>query len=256
MGKWNLTKKTIGICVAVLAGVFLAGVGVARATQPPDQITADEALSIALKDAGKGAEEVTVTKQRPDVEDGIQTYDIEFFFFEGDSSVTEYDYEIEAATGRILERSRETEYVTRTPRKQDLWDSAGTAGSGDAAAGNTADDKGAQDAATGNTADDKAAQDDTPAQPQQPVQQPQQSVQQPQQSVQQDQQYIGLEQARAIALEHAGAGTEVWFTKEKQDMEDGRVVYEIEFYAGGVEYEYEIDALTGQIWDFDIDYDD
>ena len=31
------------------------------------------------------------------------------------------------------------------------------------------------------------------------------------------------------------------------DYEDGRMVYEMEFFANGVEYEYDVDASTGQI---------
>ena len=230
MEKMNLTKKTIGLVVAVVIGVFAAGMDVARATQPPDSITVDEALSIALKDDGKSAEEVTVTKQRPDVEDGIQTYDIEFFYFEGESSVTEYDYEIEAATGRILERSRETEYVTRTPEK-----------------GMTPHPSAAPTPSPqGEGTKQEAPVQQQPAQPEAPAQQ---------KPAQQSQQYIGIEQAKEIALAHAGVGADVWFEKEKQDFENGRVVYEFEFHAGPVEYEYEIDAVTGNIWDYDIDYD-
>ena len=264
MEKKTLTKKTIGLAAAVMGGVLIAGTGVVRATQPPEQITIEEALSIALKDAGRGAEEVTVTKQRPDIEDGIGTYDIEFFYFEGDASVTEYDYEIEAASGRILERSRETEYVTHAPKKQELWKNRDTTDSGSSTEGANAAD-GATPAEGANVADSStppegtnAADSGTPAEnggeSAQAQVQPQVAPQ-PQQQ-QQSQQYIGLEQAKSIALDHAGVGTDVFFTKEKQDFEDGIVVYEIEFYAGQVEYEYEIDAVTGAIWDFDADYDD
>ena len=43
--------------------------------------------------------------------------------------------------------------------------------------------------------------------------------------------------------------------KAELDREDGRQQYEVEFKAGGYEYDYEIDALTGVIlaWDKELD---
>ena len=37
------------------------------------------------------------------------------------------------------------------------------------------------------------------------------------------------------------------FTKVKLDRDDGRQIYEVEFYADGVKYEYDIDANSGAI---------
>lgn len=64
--------------------------------------------------------------------------------------------------------------------------------------------------------------------------------------------YIGVDKAKTIALNHAGVkASAATFTKAKLDKDDGHYDYEIEFYAGGVEYEYEIDATTGKIRDYD-----
>ncbi len=70
-------------------------------------------------------------------------------------------------------------------------------------------------------------------------------------------QKVTLKDAKQIALNHANlkAG-EVRFTKTHTDREDGRRVYEIKFRKGTTEYEYEIDAGTGAIRDFDIDHYD
>ncbi len=70
--------------------------------------------------------------------------------------------------------------------------------------------------------------------------------------------YLGVEKAKTIALTRAGLSVgEVTFTKAKQDREDGVPVYEIEFYtAGGVEYEYTIDARTGAVLEEDRDLPD
>lgn len=60
--------------------------------------------------------------------------------------------------------------------------------------------------------------------------------------------YIGIERAKKIALNHAGLQvSQVYFTKQKFDFEDGIPVYEIEFIYGRYEYEYEIDAVNGRI---------
>ncbi len=63
-----------------------------------------------------------------------------------------------------------------------------------------------------------------------------------------------LKEAKEAALNHAGfKETEVTFKKVKKDYEDGRAVYEIEFYKDGTEYEYEIDAETNEVIKFDAD---
>lgn len=67
---------------------------------------------------------------------------------------------------------------------------------------------------------------------------------------------ITEDQAKEIALAHAGQTAEaVYFKKAKQDYDDGVLVYEIEFVAGNTEYDYEIDAQTGAIRDYEWDYD-
>ena len=69
---------------------------------------------------------------------------------------------------------------------------------------------------------------------------------------------ITVEEAKTIALNHAGLTADaVTFVKAKQDYDDGRLVYEIEFVTtsgnGYLEYDYEIDAATGNILSYDYD---
>ena len=60
---------------------------------------------------------------------------------------------------------------------------------------------------------------------------------------------ISLESAKNIALTDAGlSSSDVNYTKEKLDYEDGIAVYEIDFYTGNMEYEYEINATTGAVY--------
>lgn len=67
---------------------------------------------------------------------------------------------------------------------------------------------------------------------------------------------ITLDQAKEIALNHAGqSASSVYFKKAELDYDDGIQVYEIEFVSENTEYEYEINAATGDIWDYDWDHD-
>lgn len=59
---------------------------------------------------------------------------------------------------------------------------------------------------------------------------------------------LTLEGAKAIALEKARFDeAAVFMTKLAEDREDGRRVFEIEFIVDGMEYEFDIDAETGNI---------
>lgn len=64
---------------------------------------------------------------------------------------------------------------------------------------------------------------------------------------------ISLEQAKAIAQAKAPSAT---LYKCQLDRDDGRMVYEGELRNGMWEYDFEIDAVTGTILDWDVDYDD
>ena len=65
---------------------------------------------------------------------------------------------------------------------------------------------------------------------------------------------IGVERAKEIALAHAGLSNDkVSFVKAQLDDEDGVKVYDVEFYSGNVEYDYEISVADGTIISADQD---
>lgn len=65
---------------------------------------------------------------------------------------------------------------------------------------------------------------------------------------------IGSDAARAAALAHAGLSeSQVSRMKVKQDWDDGRLEYEVEFFYNDTEYDYTIDGVTGEVRGYDIE---
>lgn len=59
---------------------------------------------------------------------------------------------------------------------------------------------------------------------------------------------LTIDEAKQKALEYLGINAnEVTCTKAYMDWEDGRKVYELEFFCNGKEYEMDMDVMTGSI---------
>ena len=185
------------------------------------KLSLDEAKAVALKNAKLSENDVVFTKAKLDYDDGRAVYDIEFY-----SGNKEYDYEIDANTGKILDRDIEYK-VSFFSRIVDFFKNmfsgkSGTVSTPPAAADVTVE-------ATSTASQEKSAASNR----------------------------ITLDQAKKVALDDAKlTATDVTFTKAKLDYDDGRAVYDIEFYSGAKEYDYEIDAATGRILEKDIDIND
>ena len=67
--------------------------------------------------------------------------------------------------------------------------------------------------------------------------------------------YIGKDKALEIALSAASASEATW-SEVEMDYDDGLMVYEVEFTYNNREYDYEINATTGDIIKSDREYDD
>ena len=67
--------------------------------------------------------------------------------------------------------------------------------------------------------------------------------------------YISVDRAKQIALNNAGVKeSNAVFLRANLDWDDGRQVYDVEFYTKDYrEYDYEIDAATGEILSYDYD---
>lgn len=109
-----------------------------------------------------------------------------------------------------------------------------------------------QQPAAQTTQQQQPAAQSAPQQPAAPAAQPQPAPQ-PQQPAQ-NTSYISVDQAKNIALGQAGlSASGVNFGKTKLENDDGRAEYEIEFYSGTTEYDYTIDAVTGNVLEYDVD---
>lgn len=65
---------------------------------------------------------------------------------------------------------------------------------------------------------------------------------------------ITEEEAKKIALDHAGIKAEdATFLKAALDIDDGKEIYEVEFYSGSSQYDYDIDAASGEVLSYDYD---
>ncbi len=70
-----------------------------------------------------------------------------------------------------------------------------------------------------------------------------------------DEKLIGVEKAKSIALSDAGVSSDtITFKKTSLEWDDAMRIYDIEFYgADNKQYEYEINAETGNIISSDVD---
>lgn len=69
-----------------------------------------------------------------------------------------------------------------------------------------------------------------------------------------EEQYIGIETAKQTALNHVGLNeADVNFVHAHLEQDDGVWKYDIEFHKDNTEYDYDIDALSGEILSYDHD---
>ncbi len=242
--------------------------GTSGSSQPPaaGKLTLQEAENIALEHAGLQAAQAAQMKTEQDYEKGILVYEVEFW--NGD---TEYDYIIEASSGTILKEEQELHWAEDAPGGKEIGEQAAQnaalahAGlldqNGDPLYGmewSTVQleyDDGRPEAyevkfvangsyykyeigySSGTVYGFK--REVSPSAPASPS------------SGSSSVGDIGSAAAKAAALQHAGLSeSQVTKLKVKQDREDGRLEYEVEFISGRLEYEYTIDGATGNILEY------
>ena len=208
--KWFLTTGTALMLAAALTG---CGSNAGQSSHPQSgqqesYISMDAAQSAALDAASIAAADANFSATTLDDVAGITCYKVEF-----SAGGYDYAYSINAESGEVLEASYH-EQVTEIP--DGSTDTTTTQPS------TTKPNVGAVTTApaqtnTPNTGNATGA-------------------------------VVDEGKAQEIALAHAGIkAADATITKSRLDYEDGRQVYEIEWYANGAKYDYEIAVVTGEI---------
>lgn len=217
----NIRKKTGAAVLGVLCMAALAGCQnqQSQTAQTAEYIGIEAAKETALKSAGLTEDQADFSTAGLDSRDGTFFYQVNF-----EAEGMEYDYAIDAVTGVVIEEN--------SVAADDGAEAVGAAASEAETSGAVQASGAAQASETAQTS--AAAQNAS------------------------DSGMIGEEKAKEIALNHAGLAEDqtqrLWV---KRDYDDGRSIYEVEFYGEGRdEYDYEIDAVTGEIVAFDTDLHD
>ena len=117
MGKrvsWDGATQTVRLDSATSGGdVTDFDTNNSSQSAPTGGVTLEQAKQTALQYAGKTASQVQIVKAQQDWEHGRQVYEIEFIVSSG-TGYTEYDYEIDAATGKIVSYDYDAENYTPT----------------------------------------------------------------------------------------------------------------------------------------------
>lgn len=242
----NIRKKTGAAVLGVLCMAALAGCQnqQSQTAQTAEYIGIEAAKETALKSAGLTDDQADFSTAGLDSRDGTFFYQVNF-----EAEGMEYDYAIDAVTGVVIEENSVAadDGAEATGAAASETETSGAAADdGAEATGAAASRDAAGDAASGAVQASGAAQASETAQTSAAAQNASDSG------------MIGEEKAKEIALNHAGLTEDqtqrLWV---KRDYDDGRSIYEVEFYGEGRdEYDYEIDAVTGEIVTFDTDLHD
>ena len=174
---------------------------------PGSFVGVEKAKEAALQHAGVSSANATFIKSYMDYDDGMAVYEIEFY-----TGNTKYDYDVDAATGKVISFEQEAFGAGNIPAGNvgNNGSNSGSGNSGTSSSNNNSGNNGS---------------------------------------------FIGEAKAQEAAMNHAGvssSGTQ--FSRTELDFDDGRVTYEIEFWSGNTEYDYEVDAYTGNILKFSSEY--
>lgn len=221
MKKTNNILKVIGIAAVAGSITLFAACSNTQTTETPvnnagvtqasnvsvtaQSVSLEDAIGIALAHAGIAREDARFTKTQFDNDDGVKKYEIDFIA--GDK---EYEYDVAESDGRILKSETEKEKNT------------------------------AVNFSEGTTKASAAAPELT-----------REVTQTSKTTKAQNAGYISVEDAKAAALKHASVAAEnAKFEKAAFDVDDLIPHYDIEFYADGYEYDYEINAKTADVIEF------
>lgn len=218
MKKVNIAKKFRCAALCGAAGMMLVmpASGVCAGSEAAGgPIDENTAQQIALEDAGAQESDAERLRVKKDFDDGEDVLEVEFYY-----QSSEYEYTLRQSDGMILEWQVEGRNVGDAAVELTL------------APGGESEKKTSGDADSAGQASEGAAGviagDGT--------------------------QLVGIEKAKEIVAADASDPDELTFSKLHFEYNGRRYEYEIECYAGYTEYEYSLDAETGDI--FHLEWDD
>ena len=236
---------------------------------PTSAITAEQAQQIALEHAGVSASQASRMQVEYDVDDGVAHYSVDFYY-----NGTEYDYEIHAQTGEILKQEKEQKAAPTTSTTSSIAQTVSSSSSTTTSNQSSITSQQAQQIALEHAG--ASASQASRMQVEYDVDDgvPHYSVefyfdgaeyeyeihartgeilkQEKEQKTVSAQttsgSTISAAKAQEIALNHAGfSASQVRELEVDYDMDDRIPHYTVEFKNSGIDYEYEIDAATGEI---------
>lgn len=184
MKKIALTALIVGISMSIIGcSNNPKTVSEPQNNNKTNKISIEEAKDIALKHSNLTIDKAEFIRAEGEIDNGVDTYHIEFYH-----ENKEYDYEINANDGTIIEYDYDVENY---------------------------------DIAKGNIESNIETK-------------------------------LTVEQVKEIAIKHANLTSDkVKFGKVELDNDNGVVKYDVEFFHNNVEYDYEVDANTGEIISFE-----
>ena len=227
-------KLTTGLCVLGLSMLLLGGC--AQQERRMEVLTEQAAQTLAVEAAGLSGTEVVFASTELERRDGVDYYQVVF-----SSGEKNYECDVDAITGTVIEVRQPTEVdvlqngtnglSNGTPPEGSLVTDADTYNPA-VPAGQSGTPSG-QESTSANQNDDSAGQGGQQGSSGQ----------------------LTAQQAKEKALAHANLTLdEVVFVVCELDWERGRQVYEVEFYTNDArEFDYEIDASTGEVLSYDYD---
>lgn len=229
-----MTRKNLMISAAALSLLVLVG---CSKDGMAGYIGTAEAKNVALENAGLTASQVKFTDVELDDKNGTHYYQVEFT-----ADGKEYEYDIDALTGAIIE----SKLPAGAQAQQNTASNNNTAGNttpdtNTAGSSNTNNNTVGSTTPDTNTAGSSNTNNNTSNNTSSGIGTASAA--------------LTADQAKHKALAHAGLkANQVTFVKSKLDWDDGRQVYDVEFYTSDYkEYDYEIDASTGEVVSYDFD---
>lgn len=209
-----------------------------EAGAPGMPVGREAAAAVAQQYAGVSSAADVITEVDPEIDERVPHYEVEIKH----RSFGEFEYKVDAYNGSVISgvkgalsgsaasasASGSSKPAASTASKPSAGTSSASSGTASAAAKAPSNRSGSSSGTSSSAAPSKPASAD-----------------------------IGESKARSVALSHAGvSASDVHSFESERDYEDDRLVYEIEFKSGSMEYEYVIDAATGSVIKYDSEYDD